>query len=263
MLKELSDNTSLRLQAKLMSDRNVVIRRLAGEQLIQKATDGHRKIIDEFITDHLNAETWQGIEQAIIMTVSLQDRSRCKKLVELIDHARPEVNMYAGWGLMELAQDAAILASLEPHVEKVTAFLVEHGVRAPLGVTDMIRISFLFEAFGKNKYEPMEKLLTKYIPKNGFKLGYPSRASAIWALGQINKGRDNQALREALSERIADLSPMMPEDQLIRFTSILALGEMAFADSRPTLVKFNEGIPAPIGYACTWALEQLDKSSPK
>jgi HEAT repeat protein len=263
LLGNLSDEASLRLQAKLLNDRNIDIRRQAGAQLASKATDGQRTLVDGFITEHLNGEPWPGIEQAIIMVVSLQERTRCTKLVELLEHPRPEVNMCAGWALMELAQDSAILASIEPHVEKATDFLVANGVQPPLYKTDTIRLSFLFEAFGRNKYEPMQKLLMKYVPKNNYKLGYPSRASAIWALGQLNKGKDNKALREALFERIADMSPVMPEDQLVRFCCMLALGEMGFADSLPTLKKFYEGIPSPIGYACAWATEQIEKANQK
>ncbi len=263
LLDKLSDEPSLRLQSQLLSDRNRDIRRLAGSQLIRKANEGQRALVDQFITEHINAEPWTGIEQALVMAVSLQDRQRCAKLVELLEHPRPEVNMHAGWALMELAQDPAILASIEPHVEKATDFLVANGVRPPMYKTDTIRLSFLFEAFGRNKYEPMHKLLMKYVPKNDFKLGFASRASAIWALGQLNTGTDNQSLRKALFERIADLSPYMPEDELVRFCCIIALGEMGFSDSLPTLNKFNEGKPFPIGYACDWAIEQIEKINRK
>ena len=186
-----------------------------------------------------------------------------RKLVELLEHPRPEVNMHAGWALMELAQDPAILASFVPHVEKATSFMEANGVKPPLYKTDTIRLSFLCEAFGRNKYEPVQNLLKRYIPKNDFKLGYPSRASAIWALGQLNKGKDDQALRNALFERIADLSPFMPEDELVRFACILALGEMGFDDGLPTLKQFNVGKPFPIGHACDWATEQITKAPAK
>ena len=118
LLDPLSDEESLRMQAKLLNDRNIDIRRLAGTQLVRKAKEGHLKLVDEFITEHLNEEPWTGIEQAILMLVSLEERPRCAKLVELLEHARPEVNMHAGWALMELAQDPAILASLVPHMLK-------------------------------------------------------------------------------------------------------------------------------------------------
>ncbi len=256
-----SDEASLRLQAKLLSDRNVKIRRLAGVQLVKKAAGGQRALVDELITAMVNGESWQGIEQAIIMIVNLQDHSRCARLVEILEHPRPEVNTYAGWALMELAQDSAILASIEPHVEKATKHLLDKGVSPPVDRTDTIRLSYLFEAFGRNRYEPMQKLLMNYVPKNSFKLGIVSRASAIWALGQINKGKDDQALRQALFERIADMSPIMPEDQLVRFSCILALGKMGFADSLPTLHKFNEGKTNPIGCACDWAIEQITNAN--
>lgn len=263
LLDKHTDEASLRLQALLLDDRNTDIRHLAGTQLISKAVEGQRELVDELITEHMNAEPWPGIEQAIIMAVSLQDQTRCTKFLELLEHPRPEVNMHAGWALMELAQDSAILASMVPHVEKATDFMVANGVRPPLYKTDTIRLSYLFEAFGRNKYEPMHKLLMKYVPKNDFKMGYASRASAIWALGQLNQGKDNQALREALFERIADVLSIPPEDYLVRFSCILALGEMGFEDSLPTLKNFNDGIPFPIGYACDWATEQIQKANPK
>ena len=263
LLDKFSDEASLRLQARLLNDRNIDVRRLAGTQLIKQAADGQRKLVDEFVTEHMNAEPWPGIEQAIIMAVSLQDLTRCTKFLDLLEHPRPEVNMHAGWGLMELAQDSSILASIEPHVEKATAFLVANGVRPPLYNTDTIRLSYLFEAFGRNKYEPMHKLLMNYVPKNDFKLGYASRASAIWALGQLNHGKDNKELREALFERIADVLSIPPEDYLVRFACILALGEMGFTDSLPTLRQFSERIPFPIGYACEWATKQIEKANPK
>jgi hypothetical protein len=263
LLNPLSDEASLRLQAKLLNDRNVDVRRLAGTQLVQAANEGQRKLIDEFIDEHLNAEPWPGIEQATLMVVSLDERNRCPRFVELLEHARPEVNMLAGWALMELAQDPAILASFVPHIEKATEFMEANGVRPPLYKTDTIRLGFLFEAFGRNNYEPAQSILMRYIPKNDFKLGYASRASAIWALGQLNKGKDNKTLRKALFERISDLSPYMPEDEVVRFASILAVGEMEFEDGLPTLNKFNEGKPFPIGYACDWAIERITKAHPK
>ena len=82
-------------------------------------------------------------------------------------------------------------------------------------------------------------------------------------LGNSIRARTIKALRQALFERIADLSPFMPEDELVRFACILALGEMGFEDSLPTLERFNEGKPFPIGYACDWATEQITKAPAK
>ncbi len=257
------DKASLRLQANLLADRNVKIRRRAGAQLVRGASSGQRALAEDFIAEQLDAEPWQGIEQAIIMMVDLQDRTRCAKLVEMLEHPRSEVNIHAGWALMELAQEPRILASIEPHVERATAALVNSDSFPPTFGTTTVRLSYVFEAFGRNKYEPAQKLLMNYVPKNGFKLGVVSRASATWALGQINKGKDNQSLRQALCERIADLAPFSPEDELVRFTCILSLGEMGFADSLPTLKKFNEGKPTLIGYACEWSIEQIMKAHPE
>ncbi len=47
-------------------------------------------------------------------------------------------------------------------------------------------------------------MLMRYVPKDGYKMGTTTRASAIWALGQINEGKDNRELRRLLQERLAD-----------------------------------------------------------
>jgi HEAT repeat protein len=95
------------------------------------------------------------------------------------------------------------------------------------------------------------------VPKNDFKLGIVSRASAIWALGQLLDDKDDPALRARLMERMRDLAPVLPEDYLVRFSCALALGEMGFEDSIATLEEFNDGSLSELGHACTWALGKI------
>jgi HEAT repeat protein len=257
VLHQQSNEASLRLQSQLLADPNPSVRALAGHQLVEKAMRGQRALVDECVTDNLQSKEWTGVEQAILAAVQLSDRSRCNRFVELLEHPRPEVNMHAGWGLMVLASETDTLSGILEHCDRYTRKLerAESKIVAP----DLIRLSFLFEAIGRNKYEPAEDVLMKYVPKNGYRMGNVSRASAIWALGQLNKHKDKPDFRELMRGRVEDLAPFSPEDYLVRFMSILVLGEMGYSDSRETIVKFGDKPPAPLGYATEWALAQIDQ----
>ena len=256
-LQSQTDETSLKLQGSLLRDRNSDVRQLVGNQLTAKAKAGQKAIVDECITEQLNGELWPGIEQAILVAVRLKDTSRCRKFVELLSHPQAEVNMFAGWALMELAEEPEILEEVYAHAQKATEFLSIRGPDGKYKDTDLIRISYLHEALGRKRYEPAIGMLLKYVPKNDFKLGIVSRASAIWALGQLLDDKDDPALRARLMERMRDLAPVLPEDYLVRFSCALALGEMGFEDSIATLEEFNDGSLSELGHACTWALGKI------
>ena len=260
-LQKFSDDESLQIQAELLNDRDPTVRGLVAKHLLEKAKQGQRGKVNEVVVSHLNSEVWTGIEQAIVVAVGLQDRSHCKTIVRLMEHPRIEVNMRAGWALMEIADESEILASMLTHAEAMTVELKNVEKRTSITHTDQIRLSYLHEAFGKNRYQPATEMLTNYIPKTGHQFGIVSRASAIWALGKLNKGINNKVLLASLYKRIMDLAPINPEDPLVRFACNLAVGEMANPESRETIEKYNEGLPSPLGYAAHWALSQIDQAA--
>lgn len=254
VLHRASDDGSLRLQGALMKDRNPTVRRLATQMLFEKAAK-QRELVDAIVTENLNSEVWQGIEQAISLATLLQDHSRLTKYLQLLDHPQPDVNIHAGWALMELTVEPDILAGIHVHAQKLTEILALG--KEPPREHDLIRLSFLLESFGKNLYEPATSMLVRYIPKDGFKMGVVSRASAIWSLGKLNRGKDNPKLRADLEGRVADIDGPVAEDMLVRFTSMLAIGEMAYADCLDTAQKFNAPLPSIMGYCCEWAIAQI------
>ncbi len=260
-LQKFSDDESLQIQAALLNDRNPAVRSLVAKHLLEKAKQGQRAKVDEFVVSHLSSEIWTGIEQAIVVAVGLEDRSHCKTFLRLMEHPRTEVNLRAGWALMELADESTILAGMLAHAEAMTDELKNVESRTSFTHTDQIRLSYLHEAFGKNRYQPATEMLTKYIPKTGHQFGIVCRASAIWALGKLNKGNNNKVLLASLYKRIMDLNPINPEDPLVRFACNLAVGEMANPESRETIEKYNEGLPSPLGYAAHWALSQIDQAA--
>ncbi len=260
-LQTWDDEPSLRLQAKLLNDPLKSNRRFVGKQLLSKANSGQRGIVDECLTEHLSADSWFGLEQAIILAVQLNDRSRCSRFIELIEHPRPEVSMCAAWGLMELAEEPEHFEAMIVHVDKLAKRLAVDGVALPITLTDLIRISYLNEAFGRKRYEPALDVLMQFVPKNNHKLGHVSRASAVWSLGKLHKGKDDASFRAKLCERLLDNPIINPEDYLVRVNSALALGEMAYEDCAYALKKFDDSPTSPLGVACLWALDEIEKKS--
>jgi HEAT repeat protein len=258
LLKNDPSESNTRLQSSMLSDPDLVVRKTAKAQLLELCGKGFRPLVDECITENLSGKAWQGIEQAIVLAVELQDRSRCARFLELIEHQRAEVNMHAAWGLMELAVDPAIVSGIVPHAQKLTQGLDagDHYEKQ-----DIIRLSFLLEVFGRNRYEPVADMLKKYIPKRDFRMGNLSRASAIWSLGKILKEQDDSALRASLSERIKDLSSLMPENYLVGYACILTLGEFGFLDSMPTIDRYTLDSKDGLNSASRWAKEQIQKAA--
>lgn len=260
-LQQLSDDECLEIQGALLKDRNPGVRSLVAKHLLEKATQGHRARVDECVVSHLNAAEWTGIEKAIVVAVGLEDRSHCKAFLRLLEHPRPEVNLIAGWALKEIGKEPEVLAGMLGYAERMTVELNSMTNVSKISQTDRIGLSYLHEAFGKNHYEPASQMLMKYIPKSGHQFGNVSRASAIWSLGKLNKGKDNEALREKLHDRIGDIAPVNPEDFLVRFACNLALGEMANPESREVIVRYREQLPSPLAHAAEWALSQIDQAS--
>ncbi len=263
VLQKSSDDDALRIQGTLLNDPHPDVRGLVTKNLIQKGTQGSRAIVDELVLANLKAGAWAGMEKGIEIAVAFQDRRYCKGFVKLLDHVRPEVSMRAAWALMELTSESETLAGMLTHAEKLAAELqVKDYKFSEKTVTDQIRLSYLNEAFGKNRYAAANELLMKFVPKRGHQFGIVSRASAIWALGKLNTGKDNPSLRSKLYERMSDFEPSSPEDYLVRFSCNLALGEMANPESRDTIEQYGEQMPSQIAYAATWALSQIEKASP-
>lgn len=258
IFKGIKTPESVKLQAALLGDTNVEVRNLAREQLLGLAQEGMRAVVDECVSEQLSSGNWRGIEQSVILSTQLRDQSRCDTFLRLLDHPQPEVYMHAGWGLMELADKPEHLEQIQRYCEPITDQL-EKGSK--IGEkSETIRLSFLLEALGKNRISAASPMLKRYIPKQDFRMGNLSRASAIWALGQIEKETDDPALRGQLRERIQDLASMTPENYLVGYACMLALGEFGYKDSRETLKKTGAFRPNPLGYAVEWAIEKIDQA---
>ena len=134
-----------------------------------------------------------GQEQAILLLVTLDDKSIVDRLLSLLA-ATPEVHMTAAWGLSRLQ----VSATLEPMLVVFTATTD----RWPTGNNDRDRVqeqlSHFAQAFGRMKYRPADAGLRRYVPKNS---GFPpvSHAAAIWGLGWIHAEQFDEQLATSSS----------------------------------------------------------------
>jgi HEAT repeat protein len=199
---------------------------------------------------------WTALEQAVVLLAALDVKSASDRLLELLQHSRPEVYVAAAWGLRRLGVDQSLAPALEAARQR-------NGRRQELllfqsGQPDLDhQLAHLFELFGQKKYQPAEPFLRSFIAKD---LTIPqARSAAIWALGYLHENEPDAELVGALQERMRDTAMPMPEHGLVRRFSAITLGRMKAADALPTLEMFGEpgGSQSALGYACAWSIQRI------
>lgn len=255
VLDQYDDADSLRLQAPRIADQNYELRVTVRENLLRRAQIAElRIVVDEVIDEQLSSDVYQGIEQAILLSVALHEAERCPTYLRLLEFPRPETSLIAAWALQELAQTPELMEGILAHTRSMTARLVN---KQPTYLPEHLRQAFLFEAMGRNRYQPAAEMLKLYIPKNHWMSGF-CRASAIWALGKILEDSQNADVAQALAERMLDFNPDDPEDPLVQFNATIAIGWIKAPQSLEKL----HAVPASTGMhglATEWAKQQLTK----
>ncbi len=259
-LANLDDADALRTLGFALRDSNPETRRTARAALHRafSTKTSARQFISGAIEFYLQGDFAFGAEQAIVLAVALNQNKFCPQLVNLLEHPDENVHVRAAWALQELAEDDRILEKLMPLAQEITSEL--RASTHYIEDSRVTQLSMLFGAFGRNAYMPADEMLRIYIPKSGHKMRDESRAAAIWALGRIWAERGDAKLAQQLAKRMLDDNPDDPESKIVKYTSALALGMIRDPASPRYLRSANaqEAVPAPLGYAATWALEQYD-----
>jgi len=246
--------------APLLDDEDLGVRLAARQTFVAYASAGLRRECDAAIAQWMDdVGHARAKEQAILWMVEIRSTDYFEQLIRCLDHTAPEVHMLAAWALMELVDDPKWVEAVAKRCQSMTEQLATGS--QPMTKSETIRGSFLLEALGKNRHRPSMDMLRQYIPKNEFKMGNLTRASAIWAMGQIQRDEDDSELREQFMARMKDTPPMNPENYLVRFACILALGEFGYRDALPTLTSHGGDPPSPHGYATIWAKSEIEKKS--
>ena len=266
VLDKSDDVESLRLQSQRIGDKNYEVRNAVRSNLLRKAQRAELKpvvdeiigeIIGEIIYEQLSGEDYRAIEQAILLSVALDDTQWCPAYLKLLDFPRPETSLLAAWALQELAHTPQHMQAVLQHVQTITERL-QGGERVDL--PEQLRQSFLLEALGRNRYQPALETLKLYIPKQ-HTMGDLCRTSAIWAIGKIVQDSQDQPLAAALAERMLDESLIDPEDLLVQYASTVALGWIKAPGSLEQVNKLRPKGNQPLIKAAEWSVEQLAPSS--
>lgn len=263
VLHRFDDPASLLLQGQLLSDRNLTIRRTVRDHLIEKAQlEPLLATVNTVLTEHLRADTFEAAEQAILVTVALNLKERCPRLVELLDHPRPEVGIRAAWALQQLVETQEDLAGIHRHCQRWTERIVADVLFQDVHEPDVIRLAFAFQALGHNAYMPADEMLRVYVPKNSQRMRTNARNAAIWALGEIWRGRLDSGLEQPLAERMLDPAIVDAEAETVKYVCAIALGKIGNPSSMKDLQASPERMPAPIGHSVNWAMEKLKNATP-
>ncbi|MCO6457662.1 MAG: hypothetical protein J5I93_20355 [Pirellulaceae bacterium] len=213
----------------------------------------------------LQGEDWRGLEQASLLAAELRHAPAAGRLVQLLEHSRPEVLQTAAWALRVLAipdtfPDMLAYARRQfPLLDQRDFQSPEAELTGPNRLEAVpVQLAHVFECFGANRYQECEPLLRDFVPKK-FQLGHDARSAAIWSLGWLHEDAAPPGLAEQLAERLADLSPVESEDDQVRRFSAITLGRMKGEPGVETLTTFRkmEGNGTYVGRACGWALHRI------
>lgn len=246
----------LALLAPMMHDVDPQLRRYVCDALLELSKDPslHAAVIDHG-RQILASEGWRGQEQAILLLVTLDDKTIVDRLLSLLAATRPEAHATAAWGLCQLQVPATTDAILDVYTKTSESFLKGDAGRKGT----YLQLSYLAQALGIMNVTAAEGVMRKYIPKNK-RLHPTARSAAIWALGLLHAERPDVQLADQFLERLVDIfNPMEPEEPEVARMSAVSLGRMKSAHTLTELQAMQQrlGLQHPIGYASAWAAQQI------
>ena len=244
----------IQMLCSLLNDVNPSLRREVANGLLKLADDPMlRDAVIKHAHDIANQDAWRGCEQAVVVLTKLDHKPSGQRMVELLGHARGEVQVASAWGLTRLKVKKWLPEMLD-HAESVF-----EGFRAGQLNDDMpgasLHIGHLFIAFGDQRYHKAEFLLRKYLPKD-FSLGTESRAAAAWAIGMLHEDDPQADLVRILLERLNDPDEDDPEDPEMQAMCAMSLGRMNAQSALPDLRRARTG-GGYVRLACDWAIERM------
>jgi HEAT repeat protein len=245
----------VRLLADRLADVHPDVRVKTRQAMHQLAArnDLRPRILEE-TTRMLGTDDWRALEQAAVLLTQLDHKPTAHRLLELLSFDRGEVGVAAAWGLRKLA----VKETLPGVVEYLNAELTNQYARKNVSLEWLDHeFSQLNQFLGQQKYVPADAVLRRFIPRSRGKPGLESRAAAVWALGLLHEGKNEDGLAAAIEERLNDTHSYPPEDVRVRRMSAITLGRMQAKQTEPSLRKYFREREATVdiaGNACGWAI---------
>ncbi|MCI0681443.1 MAG: hypothetical protein L0Y71_05000 [Gemmataceae bacterium] len=200
---------------------------------------------------------WRALEQAAIVLARLDHKPAAKRFVELQTHQRLEVRVATAWGLRNVAVPATL-----PEVTQLVDREWKRLSNPPASSRELEmvdhQLSQLIQFLGRQKHQPADPLLRRFIPKRGDLA--EARSAAVWALGMIHEGKPAADLTKRLEGRLMDTTGIPPEDSRVRWMAAVALGRMNAKTALPSLrQQYTDGEPSlnMVNNACGWAIARI------
>ncbi|MCC6681355.1 MAG: HEAT repeat domain-containing protein [Phycisphaeraceae bacterium] len=257
-----ADADSLSVLSEHTGDPSVAVRTIVRDSLIRFDQNAElREQVRKATREHLNDDDWRSLEQAALIAGALDMEETADRLIELLNHDRPEVRLASASALRLLSLETtlpAILTQARLLTERATQVIQQPEVF--LDVSN--ETTQLFMAIGEHRYRPADELLRQYVPKHcGF--DGTTRGAAVYALGKIYEDQNVPELAELLIERLSDDNPFDPEAIPVRRFAAISLRRMKVDEALDALRWFRteQGTPVPIKAACHWAITQLTGES--
>ncbi len=253
------------LLAEMLDDPSVAVRSFARDRLIEVAgeTGGHAPVAGAVLRVLENPAGWRAAEQAALVAGRIDLDASAPALIVLMTHDRPEVRLASTDALCRIEVQAVLprmLERAEQLTQRVSSFDAEAAPASRQSANH--ELTQLFQAFGRMGYTDAVPLLKRYVAKSTT-FGSAARGAAVYALGKILEGQNDDNLAGQLRGRLADVAGMEPESQEVRHFAAITLGRLKAQNQLNALRKFaEEEADGEIGEACRWAIGQITGSLP-
>ena len=248
-----------------LSDKHLEVRNVAREMSIRVAEeqpqlqDGIIAMASDTLTTNL--EDWQGIEQCLLLLGQLRAAQFSDRCVPLLEHPRNEVLVTAAW-LMHLYPDLAVQDAVRKRLMQNEETL-KNPALISAGADIGEQSSYLIQYAGLERLKDLQAFLEPNFSKSA-PGGISKRAAAMWTLGLFHEHDPDPEIAESFLGRVADRAGMLPEDQLVRRMSAIALGFMRTKSAVPGLLAAYSLDPGTslIPDSARWSLGMIGEPLP-
>ena len=249
----------------LLSDRHLEVRNVAREMSVLVA-EGQAHLRDGIVamagdTLAANHENWQGIEQSLLLLGQLRAGQFSDRCVPLLEHPRNEVFVTSAW-LMHLYPDVSVQDAVRKQLMR-NEELFKTPALIPAGADIGQQSSYLIQYAGLERLKDLHAFLEPNFSK-GAPGGIYKRTAAMWTLGLFHENDPASEIATSFIGRVADRVGMMPEQEVVRRMSAIALGLMRAKSGVPGLLEAYEIDPADslIPDSARWSLGMIGEALP-
>ena len=243
-----------------LSDKHLEVRNVAREMsfLMAEEQPQLREGIIAMASDTLtaNPEDWQGIEQCLLLLGELRAAQFSDRCVPLLEHPRNEVLVTSAW-LMHLYPDVSVRDAVRNQLMRNEEML-KNPALIPAGANIGLQSSYLIQYAGLERLKDLHAFLEPNFSKSA-PGGIFKRTAAMWTLGLFHENDPDPDITKSFLGRVADRSGMMPEQELVRRMSAIALGLMRAKPAVPGLLDAYELDPGSslIPDSARWSLGMI------